>query len=95
MVARNSMGLCTYIGKENSLNHLLGMLTKLLKDENAEVRLNSLSNLDTLNRVIGMELLTQSLLPALVELAEDTQWRIRIAIINYIPVLVGQLVCFF
>ena len=41
--------------------------------------------------VIGIELLSQSLLPAIVQLAEDKQWRVRLAIIEYIPLLAGQL----
>ena len=34
---------------------------------------------------------SQSLLPAIVELAEDTKWRVRLAIIEYMPLLAGQL----
>ena len=46
--------------------------------------------------VIGIDLLSQSLLPAIVELAEDKQWRVRQAIIEYIPLLANQLgVAFF
>jgi serine/threonine-protein phosphatase 2A regulatory subunit A len=41
--------------------------------------------------VIGIELLSQSLLPAIVELAGDKQWRVRQAIIEYIPLLAQQL----
>ena len=33
----------------------------------------------------------QSLLPAIVELAEDTKWRVRLAIIEYMPLLAGML----
>jgi serine/threonine-protein phosphatase 2A regulatory subunit A len=35
--------------------------------------------------------LSQSLLPAIVELAEDSKWRVRLAIIEYMPLLAGQL----
>ena len=42
--------------------------------------------------VIGIELLSQSLLPAIVELAEDKQWRVRLAIIENVPLLATQLV---
>ncbi|KAI9911427.1 hypothetical protein PsorP6_009224 [Peronosclerospora sorghi] len=55
------------------------------------LRLNVISNLEKGNRVIGIELLSQSLLPAIVHLAEDRQWRIRLAIIEYIPLLAAQL----
>ena len=35
--------------------------------------------------------MSQSLLPAIVELAEDTKWRVRLAIIEYMPLLAEQL----
>jgi len=44
------------------------------------------------NEVIGIRQLSQSLLPAIVELAEDAKWRVRLAIIEYMPLLAGQLV---
>ena len=42
-------------------------------------------------KVIGIELLAQSLLPAIEELAEDKHWRVRLAIVEHIPLLAGQL----
>jgi len=45
----------------------------------------------SLLQVIGIDLLSQSLLPAIVELAEDRHWRVRLAIIEYIPLLASQL----
>jgi serine/threonine-protein phosphatase 2A regulatory subunit A len=42
-------------------------------------------------QVIGIDLLSQSLLPAIVELSEDRHWRVRLAIIEYIPLLASQL----
>jgi len=44
------------------------------------------------NAVIGMSELSQSLLLAIVELAEDTKWRVKLAIIEYMPLLAEQLV---
>lgn len=41
--------------------------------------------------VIGIDLLSESLLPAIVELADDKSWRVRQAIIEYIPLLANQL----
>ena len=82
------------LGKEKTISHLLELFLKLLKDVFPEVRLNIISKLEAVNKVIGLELLSQSLLPAIIELAEDTQWRVRLAIINYIPLLANQLVNF-
>ena len=47
--------------------------------------------IDPFLQVIGIDLLSQSLLPAIVELAEDRHWRVRLAIIEYIPLLASQL----
>lgn len=66
--------------------------TLLSSPQCPEVRLNIISNLDCVNEVIGIRQLSQSLLPAIVELAEDAKWRVRLAIIEYMPLLAGQLV---
>jgi hypothetical protein len=42
-------------------------------------------------QVIGIELLAQSLLPAVKELSEDKHWRVRLAIVEHIPLLASQL----
>jgi serine/threonine-protein phosphatase 2A regulatory subunit A len=83
------------------------MFLQMLKDEFPDVRLHIISKLELVNKgkiqgttfssvilivsVIGIELLSQSLLPAIVQLAEDKQWRVRLAIIEYIPLLASQL----
>jgi serine/threonine-protein phosphatase 2A regulatory subunit A len=67
------------------------MFLQMLKDEFPEVRLHIISKLELVNNVIGIDLLSQSLLPAIVQLAEDKQWRVRLAIIEYIPLLASQL----
>jgi len=87
------MGLAPLFGKENTIENLLELFLHLLKDDFPDVRLNIISKLDSVNKVIGIEPLSQSLLPAIVELAEDRQWRVRLAIIEYIPLLASQLVC--
>lgn len=57
-----------------------------------QVRLNIISGLQAVNAVIGVQLLSASLLPAIVDLAEDKKWRVRLAIIEHTPVLATQLV---
>lgn len=46
---------------------------------------------EQVNQVIGIDLLGQSLMPAIENLADDSHWRVRLAIINYIPLLATQL----
>lgn len=71
------MGLSPILGRHNTIEHLLPLFLSQLKDECPEVRLNIISNLDCVNEVIGIQQLSQSLLPAIVELAEDSKWRVR------------------
>jgi serine/threonine-protein phosphatase 2A regulatory subunit A len=108
------MGLSPIFGKEGTVQHLLELFLQLLKDDFPEVRLNIISKLDKVTKVIGIELLSQHLMPAIVELAEDRQyvdlfahcaiadvgcltcwalcrWRVRLAIIEYIPLLAAEL----
>lgn len=44
-----------------------------------------------MNQVIGIDLLGESLMPAIENLADDNHWRVRLAIIKYIPMLASQL----
>ena len=50
-----------------------------------------ISKLGAMNVVIGVELLSQSLLPAIIDLSEDSKWRVRVAIIEHIPMLAEKL----
>lgn len=68
------------------------MILQQLRDDSSEVRLNVISRLDVIVDVIGIEKLSTSLLPAIVNLAEDRQWRVRQTIIEYIPELSAHLV---
>jgi len=47
--------------------------------------------LSSVTPVLGLDQLSQHLLPAIVELAEDRQWRVRLSIIEYIPLLAEHL----
>ena len=68
------------------------MILQLLRDDTSDVRLNVIGKLDVIFCVIGVQQLSDSLLPAIVALAEDRQWRVRQTIIGYIPELSTHLV---
>lgn len=61
---------------DSTIESLLPLFLELLRDDFSEVRLNIISHLDDVNRVIGIGQLSQSLLPAIHELAEDASWRV-------------------
>mmetsp|Transcript_9695 Transcript_9695/g.16828 ORF Transcript_9695/g.16828 Transcript_9695/m.16828 type:complete len:582 (+) Transcript_9695:62-1807(+) len=83
------MGVAPVLGSDKTIEKLVPLFLLLLKDEQAEVRLNIISKLDAANLDLGQ--LSSSLLPAIMELADDKQWRVRLAIIEHIPLLAQQL----
>lgn len=90
-LASNIMGLAPELGADITVNHLVDVVLALLKDEYPEVRLNVISRLDKVSFIMSIEKLSSELLPAIVDLAEDKNWRVRLAIIQHIPLLARQL----
>jgi serine/threonine-protein phosphatase 2A regulatory subunit A len=66
---------------------VLPILTELLKDDNAEVRLNVTANLIKLADIVSVDLLSPSFLTILQNMTKDAQWRVRMGVIE----LVGDL----
>lgn len=70
----------------------LNIISKLELVNNGMFSYLFYANIHTDNvKVIGIDLLSQALLPAIVNLAEDKQWRVRLAIIQHVPLLASQL----
>ncbi|OSX70754.1 hypothetical protein BU14_0673s0006 [Porphyra umbilicalis] len=88
-LAGNIMGLAPVLGEAATASELLEMILILLKDDFPDVRLNVIARLDKVSFVMGM--VSNELLPAIVELAEDRNWRVRLAIIEHMPLLARQL----
>jgi serine/threonine-protein phosphatase 2A regulatory subunit A len=59
-------------------------LNELLKDDNAEVKLNVVSGLVKIAHVIGAELLASNLLATFAAMTKDGQWRVRMAVFELI-----------
>ena len=72
------LGLAPVLQHDATLSLLLPLFLRLLKDVSPQVRLNIISKLEAVNAVIGIRLLSQSLLPAIAELSSDRLWRMYI-----------------
>lgn len=44
-----------------------------------------------MNSVLGIENLSQSIIPALTELSQDKNWRIKLSVIEQFPIMAKQL----
>ncbi|KAH6821903.1 heat shock cognate protein 70-1 [Perilla frutescens var. hirtella] len=81
------MRMALVLINDATIEQLLNILLSLLSDDFSDVPLNIIGKLDKVNQVIGTDLLSQSLLPSIIELAKDRYWRVRRAIKEYIPLL--------
>ena len=86
-LAENLLGLCPIIDKAATNEHILPLFLALLRDESSDVRLNLFKKLEDLNQVIGIENLSQSIIPALTELSQDKNWRIKHSVVEQFPTL--------
>lgn len=68
------------------------MFLLLLRDDFADVRLALFKNLDEITKVIDIDSLSQSLLPALTDLAVDKNWRTRAASIEFLSFFARKMV---
>jgi flagellin-specific chaperone FliS len=58
-------------GKEYTISKVMPILTELMKDENAEVRLNVTQNISKLAEIVQIDLLSPSFLTILTNLTKD------------------------
>jgi serine/threonine-protein phosphatase 2A regulatory subunit A len=75
------------VGKDYTMSKILPILTELMKDDNAEVRLNVVQNLIKLADIVQTDLLSPNFLTILQNITKDAQWRVRMGVIE----LVGDL----
>lgn len=74
--------------KDELISILSSLITRLLHDEDAEVRLAIIQHFGALLPVMGVQgLVQEALLPAIRDLHTDAKWRVRLAIVEQLPLL--------
>ena len=82
--------LCSLLGEEVTCQYIVPIYKHLLIDTCTRVRLFVVSNFDKINSVIHKEMILTDLLPAIVSLKNDIDWRVRQALLSLIPNLAQQ-----
>mmetsp|Transcript_69013 Transcript_69013/g.224993 ORF Transcript_69013/g.224993 Transcript_69013/m.224993 type:complete len:597 (-) Transcript_69013:110-1900(-) len=90
-LAGSVLSLAPIFGTKLTVDHLINVFLLLMRDDTPEVRLKLISTLGELSSVVGIDVLSQSLLPSIKDLGKDRQWRIRLAVIECMPVLAQYL----
>jgi len=92
-LAENIFSLCPLISQKEATDTLVSIGMRILKDEASEVRLALFKGLESLNQVVGIDIVQSKLLPCLKELQQEKSknWRLRITVIEQYPMLAKQL----
>jgi serine/threonine-protein phosphatase 2A regulatory subunit A len=79
--------LADHISQEEAATHLIPMVSILLKNNSTEVIVSLINNLEPLIKVLPNRSIQEKLIPALANLANDKTWRIRLAVVHFLPTL--------
>ena len=77
--------LAQHISQDEAGQHLIPMVSILLKNNSTEVIVSLIENLEPLIRVLSAGPINEKLIPALINLAQDKIWRIRLAAVQFFP----------
>ena len=86
-LAANSLKICELIGPKKTNDYIFPIFLTLIKDENIEIRMNLINNLSELNKVIEINNIIESIMPPIKEISANKSWRVRIQIMEIVPVL--------
>lgn len=78
--------LAECVSEEEAATHLIPMVSILLKNNATEVIVTLVENLEPLIKVLqDTTALNEKLIPAIINLSNDKIWRIRLAVVTFIP----------
>eukprot|EP01083_Nonionella_stella_P064093 166751_1 len=93
---------CYLLPHQIVIDHILECILKILKDEYPNVRLHVISNIcndytsngkhntNAETKQFDISLLEESIIPSIMELTLDSDWRVRLGIIEKLPALAKQ-----
>ena len=85
-LASNVLKLCSLVGNKTN-DYILPIFLTLMKDENIEIRMTLINNLSELNKVIEINNIIEIIMPSIKEISANKSWRVRLQIMEIIPVL--------
>ena len=86
-LASNVLKICEMIGPKKTNDYIFPIFLTLIKDENIEIRMNLINNLSELNKVIEIDNIIESIILPIKEISANKSWRVRIQIMEIVPVL--------
>jgi len=86
-LAENLLTMAPALGIANTKKYIIPLVSDLIKNSPAEVRLALLKNLDGLQDLVEFEEISTHLTEAIKQLTYDKRWRIRMNILNNVSTI--------
>ena len=86
-LASTILSMAPKIGEKKTNEFIFPIFSDLIKDENHDIRMTIIKNLDKLNEVVKVDAFVQGIIPSLVEISDNNNWRVRGQIEEIVPVL--------
>lgn len=86
-MAHSVCALANSLTQEEAAQHLIPMVSILLKNNNTEVIVSLIENMGDLVKTIGSTAIEEKVIPSICTLAADKTWRIRLAAASFFPKL--------
>ncbi len=74
------------IGANKTNEYIYPIFLDLIKDEDHDIRMVIFKNLDKLNEVVNIDNFVQGIIPSLIEISENNNWRVRCQVEETVPV---------
>ncbi len=78
-MAHSVCALAASLSSEEASQHLIPMVSILLKNNNTEVIVSLIENMGELVNTVGISSLDEKIIPSICTLATDKTWRVRLA----------------
>jgi serine/threonine-protein phosphatase 2A regulatory subunit A len=85
-LASNVLSLAPIIGAKKTNEYIFPVFQELIKDEDHDIRMVIIKNLDKLNEVVNIDNFVQGIIPSLIEISDNNNWRVRNQVQEIVPV---------
>jgi serine/threonine-protein phosphatase 2A regulatory subunit A len=85
-LSANILSLAPIIGTKKTNEFIFPIFQDLIKDQDHDIRMVIIKNLDKLNEVVNIDNFVQGIIPSLVEISDNNNWRVRAQVEETVPV---------
>ena len=74
------------MAQKKTNEYIFPIFLDLIKDEDHDIRMTIIKNLDKLNEVVNIDNYVQGIIPSLIEISDNNNWRVRAQVEETVPV---------